>query len=70
MNSTEALQALNAVQALLGWLSARGISRDRAQALLDKAALENRDLTDAEVQTELSLTASELDETENLINQD
>lgn len=70
MNSTEALQALNAIQALLGWLTGRGLSRDRAQALLDKAAIEDRDLTDDEVQVELNLTAIELDQTENLINQD
>ena len=70
MNATEALQALNAIQALLGWLTGRGITRERAQALLDTAAAENRDLTTDEVQTELDLTAAELDETAELINRD
>ena len=70
MNATEALQALNAIQALLGWLTGRGITRERAQFLLDTAAAENRDLTTDEVQTELDLTAAELDETAELINRD
>lgn len=70
MNPTEALQALNAIQALTAWLAGRGLARDRIQALLDNAAAEGRDLTTAEVQTELDQTAAELDATENLINQD
>jgi len=70
MNSTEALLALNAVQALLNWLANRGLNRKRVQTLLDLAESKGRDLTTDEVQTELDLTAAELDETENLINQD
>lgn len=70
MNATEALQALNTVQALLNWLGNRGLNRKRVQALLNLAETEGRDLTTDEVQNELNLTALELDETENLINQD
>ncbi len=70
MNATEALAALNAIQALLGWLGGRGITRAHAQTLLDTATAENRDLTIEEVQTDLDLLASELDETADLINRD
>jgi len=67
MNATVALQALNAIQALLNWLAGRGLSRDRVQALLDLAASEDRDLTDTEVQDELNAVGVDLDDTAALI---
>jgi len=68
MNANIILQALNAIQALMAWLTGRGLQRDRIQNLLNLATAEDRDLTIAEVQIELDALAAELDETENLLN--
>jgi len=64
------LKILNMIQAGMGWLSSRGITKDRAQALLDKAEADGgRDVTTAEVQAELDLLQSELDETREAISE-
>ncbi len=67
MEAIAFLKALNMIQAGLDWLASRGVTRDRAQALLDLAHLEGRDVTDAEVQTELDLLQAELDKTKQAI---
>lgn len=64
------LAALNALQAVMTWLTWRGISRDRIIKLLNRADAEGRDLTDAEVQSELDATAADLDATGDLIDGD
>ena len=61
--------ALNFIQSLLNWLEKRGMSRDRSLALLDRAELEQRDLTTDEVQSELDLSRAELDDTQKLIDE-
>lgn len=67
MTAALILQLLNMIQAGFNWLAARGVTRDRAIALLDKAAAENRDVTSAEVQTELDTLQAELDDTADAI---
>ena len=61
------LKILNMIQAGFGWLSSRGIQKDRVQAMIDKAVAENRDVTTAEVQEELDATAAELARTGEMI---
>ena len=68
MNAALILQILNMIQAGFNWLATRGITRTRAQELLDLAAAENRDVTSAEVQAELDQLQTELDETGELID--
>ena len=68
MTAALVLQLLNIMQAGFTWLATRGIARDRVIALLNNAADENRDVTGEEVQTELDLLQSELDETEKQID--
>lgn len=63
MNAALILQLLNVIQAAFGWLTQRGITKDRALALLNKAEAENRDVTTAEVQAELDTLQAELNET-------
>jgi len=62
------LKILHMIQAGLAWVASRGVTRDRAQALLDLAHSEGRDVTDAEVQTELDLLQAELDKTSEAID--
>lgn len=68
METVLILKIMNMIQAGFGWLSSRGIQRDRVQALIDKAVAEDRDVTTAEVQTELDATAAELRRTGELID--
>ncbi len=68
MTAVLVYQILNMMQAGFKWLEARGIARTRANALLDKADAENRDVTTAEVQAELDLAQTELDETADKID--
>jgi len=64
------LKILNMIGAGMGWLKTRGITKDRAQALLDKAEADgDRDVTTAEVQAELDLLQRELDETAEAISE-
>ena len=70
MSAALIVQILNMMQAGFNWLTARGISRDRAQALIDNATANNRDVTTAEVQAELDTLQSELNETENMIDRE
>jgi phage-related minor tail protein len=67
MTAALILQLLNMIQAGFNWLAQRGVTRDRAIALIDKAAAENRDVTSAEVQTELDTLQDELDDTADAI---
>lgn len=67
MNAALILQLLNVIQAAFGWLTQRGITKERALALLNKAEAEGRDVTTAEVQTELDQLQSELDDTADSI---
>ena len=67
MDAVLILKILNMVQAGFGWLSERGIQRDRVQAMIDKADAEDRDVTTAEVQAELDATQKELDATADAI---
>lgn len=60
MTGTLVIQLLNVMQAGLNFLASRGVTRERAIALLDKAKLEERDVTTAEVQVELDLAQKEL----------
>ena len=69
MTGALVLQLLNVMQAGLKWLESRGVTRDRAIALLDKAKAEDRDITTAEVQVELNLAQKELDMTAEQIDQ-
>ena len=69
MTEALVLQILNMIQAGLNWLASRGVTRDRAIALLDKAKLEDRDITPAEAQAELDLAQKELDMTAEQIDQ-
>lgn len=62
------LKILNMIQAGFGWLSSRGIQKDRVQAMIDKAVAEDRDVTTAEVQAELDATEIELSKTAELID--
>jgi hypothetical protein len=68
METALIVQILNMIQAGIGWVINRGISRDRIQALLDAAEAEGRDVSQDDVQAELDALSSELDETEDLIN--
>ena len=71
MNASEIMFFLNIVQSILHWLSgARGIPREHAIALLNKANAEGRDVTSDEVQAELDLLQSELDDTADMIDGD
>lgn len=63
MNAALILQLLNVIQAAFGWLTQRGITKERALALLSKAEAEGRDVTTAEVQGELDQLQDELDDT-------
>ncbi len=63
MSAALILQLLNVIQAAFGWLTQRGITKERALALLAKAEAEDRDVTTAEVQAELDQLQAELDET-------
>ena len=65
--SAEEFFILNFIQAGFGWLSERGIQKDRVQFLIDRAVAENRDVTTAEVQQELDATQKELDATADAI---
>ena len=67
MNAQEILGILNIVRSLINWITSRGVAKQRVIALLQKAVEEDRDLTTAEVQTELDHTAAELDVTEDII---
>ncbi len=67
METVLILKILNMIQAGFGWLSSRGIQKDRVQALIDKAVAEDRDVTTAEVQAELDATAAELKRTGEMI---
>lgn len=68
MEAIAILKILNMIQAGLDWVVSRGVARDRAQALIDLAHSEGRDVTDAEVQTELDLLQAELDKTSEAID--
>ncbi len=68
METVLILKILNMIQAGFGWLSSRGIQKDRVQALIDKAVAENRDVTTDEVQAELDATAAELARTGEMID--
>jgi len=70
MTAKAIIAALNALQALFGFISSRGLERERVMALLDLAATEERDLTEAEVQAELNAVGVELDDTADLIDRD
>ncbi len=63
MNAALILQLLNVIQAGFAWLTQRGITKERALALLNQAEAEGRDVTTAEVQAELDTLQDELDET-------
>jgi hypothetical protein len=67
MEAVLILKIMNMVQAGFGWLAERGIQKDRVQFLIDRAVLENRDVTTAEVQVELDATQKELDATADAI---
>ncbi len=60
------VKVLNMIQAAFAWLQNRGIARDRIQKILDEA--EGGDISSDVVQAELDSLASELDETEKLID--
>ena len=60
--------ALNAIQALIRWITLRGITRNRVQEMLDAKA--DGDFTTDEVQAELDITEDELDDTEDMIDED
>jgi len=62
------LKILNMIQAGFSWLASRGITKERAQNLIDLATSEDRDVTTAEVQGELDLLQTDLDDTANLID--
>lgn len=66
MDATLVVKVLNMIQAGFTFLTSRGISRDRIQAILDAAG--EGDVSDAVVQAELDSLASELDETETQID--
>ena len=66
MTTEMVVRILNLFQAALNWLATRGVARDRVLDMLDAAR--GRDLTTAEVQTELDLTDSELADTQRLID--
>jgi uncharacterized membrane protein len=68
METVLVLKILNMIQAGFGWLAERGVQRDRAQALIDRAVAENRDVRTAEVQAELDATQAALDETADAID--
>lgn len=68
MTAAAIVQALNAIQALIGWITQRGVSRSRVQKMLDDAAATGEDISTETVQAELDATAAELDETEGLID--
>lgn len=63
-----AVKLLNIAQAGFSWLAARGMSRDQALALLETAAIEERDVTTDEVMGHLNLTQEELDATQAMID--
>ena len=67
MNATSILNILNAVQVLINFAVNRGISRARVIAILNQAEAEGRDVTTGEVEAELDLLASEIDETKTMI---
>lgn len=69
MSAALILQLLNVIQAAFGWLTQRGITKERALALLNKAEAEGRDVTTAEVQAELDQLQSELNDTERAIEE-
>lgn len=69
MSAALILQLLNVIQAAFGWLTQRGITKERALALLSKAEAEGRDVTTAEVQAELDQLQSELNDTERAIEE-
>ena len=64
------LQLLHMIQAGLQWIESRGLARQSALDLLERADREGRDLTDDEVQTELDETQGALDDTRTLLEGD
>ena len=66
MNANLVLGILNMIQAGFTFLTERGITKDRIQAILDQAA--GGDIPSEIVQRELDSLQSELDETEDLID--
>jgi len=69
METVLALKILNMIQAGFGWLSARGIQKDRVQFLIDRAVDEGRDVRSNEVQAELDAAQKELDDTAAAIDE-
>ncbi len=69
MSAALIVQILNMIQAGFNWLTARGINRDRVQAMLDEKNTSGDDFTTTEVQAELDTLQGELNETENLIDE-
>lgn len=64
------LQILHMIQAGLQWIESRGLARQSALDLLERADREGRDLTNAEVSTELAETQGGLDTTRALLGGD
>lgn len=69
MNLPAILQIMNIIQSLLNWVSMRGLSRNDAIALLQKAETENRDVTTEEVQEHIDQLTAEMDATARLIDE-
>lgn len=63
MEAALILKIISMMQAGFTWLADRGVQRDRVQFLIDRAVAAGRDVTTAEVQTELDATQKELDAT-------
>lgn len=66
MDANLILGILNMIQAGFTFLTERGLTKDRIQAILDQAA--GDDIPSEIVQRELDALSSELDETENVID--
>lgn len=65
----DALETALLGRAALAYLSQRGVIVDEAVALIELAESEGRDVTSEEVQDQLDLTAVELEETQDMIDQ-
>lgn len=64
----DVLQAVRLGRASLTYLAQRGVVVDEVVKLLETAQAEGRDVTSEEVQTQLNITQTELDETQAAIN--
>lgn len=68
MNAATILKILNAADALLNSAQSLGLAREQAEKMLNAAHAEGRDITTEEVQAELDKLQSELDDTQDMID--